>query len=145
MPSKVTLAEPLWRFMDLPLVAVSVIRLSPKRQLAGPEGREWFSKLSDSLLSHPDSVARRVTLDATCCRLDDALCDVMITDSLPAFELSRSPRHPVRTGTRLTGGVHRRSGDILLVRHWFSSIAVFPELRRPRTNRSRHSVRLDAV
>ena len=71
------------------------------RQLTGPEGREWFSKLSGSLLCHPDLVARRVTLDAACCRLDDARSDVIITDSLRALGLSRSLRYPVRTGTRL--------------------------------------------
>ena len=71
------------------------------RQLTGPEGREWFSKLSGSLLCHPDLVARRVTLDAACCRLDDALFDVIITDSLRALGLSRSLRYRVRTGTRL--------------------------------------------
>ena len=71
------------------------------RQLTGPEGREWFSKLSGSLLCHPDLVARRVTLDAACCRLDDARFDVIITDSLRALGLSRSLRYPVRTGTRL--------------------------------------------
>ena len=36
---------------------------------------------------------------------------------LPAFGLSWSLRHPVPTGTSLTGGVHRRSGEILVVLH----------------------------
>ena len=64
--------------MNIPLDAV----LPLKRQLIGPKGREWFSKLSGSLLCHPDFVARRVTLDATCCRLDDPRSDVNICGQL---------------------------------------------------------------
>ena len=67
-----------------------------------------------------------------------------ILDCSPAFGQSWSLRYPVPTGTRLTGGVLRRSGDILVVLHGSEStgILMFSGLRRQRTNRSNRSARL---
>ena len=46
---------------------------------------------------------------------------------LPAFGLSWSLRHPVPTGTSLTGGVHRRSDDILVVLHNRGSMGILSD------------------
>ena len=46
---------------------------------------------------------------------------------LPAFGLSWSLRHPVPTGTSLTGGVHRRSGDIVVVLHSRDSMGILSD------------------
>ena len=46
---------------------------------------------------------------------------------LPAFGLSWSLRHPLRTGTSLTGGVRRRSGDTLVVLHDRNSMGILSD------------------
>ena len=46
---------------------------------------------------------------------------------LPAFGLSWSLRHPVPTGTSLTGGVHRRCDGILVVLHSRDSLGIFSD------------------
>ena len=64
-----------------------------------------------------------------------------------AFQLSWPLRYPFSDTCSATGGVHRRSDDILVVPHGSESTGIlnFSGLRRPRTNLSGHSVRLDAV
>ena len=57
-------------------------------------------------------------------RMTDYRGDALITTCSLAFGLSRPLRYPVPTGTQLTGGVHRLSGDVPVVLHSSNSLEI---------------------